>query len=285
MTPSIDELRRWVGRSESAIDWVTPRLVAGWRATIGPLDAVEAAGVDPLLGLHWCLCPPATPVDEVGPDGHARRGGFLPPVPLPRRMWAGGEVTLLDRLVEGDAVERRSTIRSVEGKQGRSGALIFVAVEHLYRTVRGPALEERHDIVYRELPAPGAMAPSAELAGEPEPGERVAAVEAGAVLLFRYSALTFNSHRIHYDHPYATLIEGYDGLVVHGPLQATLMLRAGAAALGRPARRFSYRGLAPLTAGDAFAVRARAEDGGAATRVVTADGRVTMTGAARADEG
>jgi 3-methylfumaryl-CoA hydratase len=168
-------------------------------------------------------------------------------------MWAGGMIETLDMLKVGDRVRRVSTIRDVTMKQGRSGELWFVAVGHEYLTTRGPAIRERHDIVYREAARQG------EVPAPPVPcGDRAAirswSVETSPVLLFRYSALTFNGHRIHYDHPYATQAEGYAGLVVHGPLQATLLLNLAADVLGRPPRRFDYRGLSAAVAGPPLAV-------------------------------
>jgi 3-methylfumaryl-CoA hydratase len=281
MTIDLPHLQSWVGRTESVEDVVTPRLVAGFDATLGPNLAPVGAGEAP-LALHWCLAPPAVPMAELGPDGHPARGGFLPPVPLPRRMWAGGEIETHAPLRVGDVVMRRSRIESVEAKQGRSGALVFVAVRHDYATGRGVAVSERHDIVYRDV---GPAAPEAK-----DPGgatERRTAdldwrVEADPVLLFRYSALTFNGHRIHYDHPYVTGVEGYPGLVVHGPIQASLMFNLAAVLGGRAPARFSYRGLSPLIAGGVFSVRgARAADGSIACWVEAADGRITMEGRCR----
>jgi len=164
------------------------------------------------------------PQSDVGPDGHAKRGGFLPPVPLPRRMWAGSQMEFRRPLRIGDDIARTSRIVDVTEKSGSSGALVFVKVRHDV-SVHGdpaPALTEYHDIVYREAPKPGA-APAA-----PRPAPSSAAwqrtIVPDDVLLFRYSALTFNGHRIHYDRRYVTEVEGYPGLIVHGPLLATLLL-------------------------------------------------------------
>jgi 3-methylfumaryl-CoA hydratase len=196
-------------------------------------------------------------------------------------MGAGGRLILHDLLRSGDDVLRYSRIANVQLKRGRTGPLCFVAVDHTYSTSRGPLVEERQDIVYREA----ASAPEA-LAGTPadedRPGDVTAVIDASPLLLFRYSALTFNGHRIHYDRTYATLIEHYPGLVVHGPLQATLALRLAAALhYDQPLRRLSYRGLAPLIDGSRFRVRARPEGtDGARLSVIAADGRETMAGQA-----
>jgi len=253
------ELRAWIGRRSEAEDIVTERLVEGFRSTLASHLPPSREGEAP-LGIHWCLAPAMTPISELGPDGHPVKGILLPPVPLPRRMWAGGEIEGSPALRIGDRVLRRSVISDVVAKEGRSGPLCFVMVEHEYSTARGPAFRERHDIVYREMPgqAPAATptSPASEL-----PAERSWRVESSPVLLFRYSALTFNGHRIHYDQPYVTGVEGYPGLVVHGPLQATLLLNL-AAAMGAPSSfRFRYRGLSALIAGPAFEVCGRATGG------------------------
>lgn len=282
MSFDIAHLRGWIGREAEAVDLVTPRLAEEFRATFAPHLADRRDGAPP-LAIHWCLSPAIVPASEIGPDGHPERGGFLPPVPLPRRMWAGGEVEIHDGLRIGDAVTRRSTIEDVSAKEGRSGALCFVAVRHEYRTARGLALSERHDIVYREAETrtlssgppsrPAAQAPR----DEPRRADLTWSVEADPVLLFRYSALTFNGHRIHYDLPYVTGEEGYSGLVVHGPLQATLLLNIAAALGGRPPKRLRYRGVSPLIADGRFTVSAaRGPEGGITCWTESAGGRTCM---------
>jgi len=175
----------------------------------------------PPLG-HWLYFLPQAPRRDIGPDGHPKRGGFLPPVALPRRMWAGGRLSFAMPLRLGDAVIRRSTIAQVDAKHGRSGPLVFVTVRHEISNAHGVALTEEHDIVYRDHPQPGVAVPTPALAAADE--EFSCAVVPDPVLLFRYSALTFNGHRIHYDRTYATDVEGYPGLIVHGPLIATLLV-------------------------------------------------------------
>ena len=279
----IDHLRSWIGRTEETSDLITPRLAASYAATFDPHLAPHAAGEAP-LALHWCLAPAIAPMAALGPDGHPAKGGFLPPVPLPRRMWAGGSIETLAPLREGDLVTRHSRIRDVAAKEGRSGTLCFVTVEHELSTSRGVALRERHDIVYREASSAAAPAASAAAAAavEPSPADLTWEVEAGPVLLFRYSALTFNGHRIHYDLPYVTGEEGYAGLVVHGPVQATLMLNIVATLSGSATLKLDYRGLKPLIAGGSFRVKAKRQDDGT-IRAWTegADGHVRMEGTAR----
>jgi 3-methylfumaryl-CoA hydratase len=218
----VAELRKWIGRSESYTDQIAPTPVAAMAATLDRHDPPPKAG-DPLPPLwHWLFFLPIHRTSELGPDGHAVRGGFLPPVSLPRRMFAGGRYRFERPLGIGDAVTRQSRIMDVWSKDGRSGPLVFVLVRHDISSARGLALAEEHDIVYRDAARPGAAAPAAERA--PDAPTWLREIRVDDVTLFRYSALTFNGHRIHYDRRYATEVEGYPGLVVHGPLIATLLL-------------------------------------------------------------
>jgi 3-methylfumaryl-CoA hydratase len=247
-------LQSWIGRTEIARDLTTERLIAALLATFESQMNFPSSGAQAPLTLHWCLAPTIAAMSDLGPDGHPARGGFLPPIPLPRRMWAGGELEILDRIVAGDAIERSSRIAAIDLKQGRSGALCFVGVDHVIATPRGIAVRERQNLVYRPAEAqPVATPPRA-----PAPAaERSLKLHADPVLLFRYSALTFNGHRIHYDRPYAMGEEQYPGLVVHGPLQAALLVEfAAEQAKGKPPRRFSFRGLRPLFDGADFFLKA-----------------------------
>ncbi|WP_018261116.1 FAS1-like dehydratase domain-containing protein [Methylobacterium sp. WSM2598] len=275
---ALDHLRGWIGRTRVVEDLVTPRLAAEYRATLAPHLAAVGEGEAP-LALHWCLAPETPEAGTLGPDGHAAKGGFLPPVPLPRRMWAGGEVETLAPLRLGDRVVRRETVADVAFKEGRSGGLCFVTVRHDYETPSGVAIRERQDIVYREAARPGEPAAPPPAPALPPP-DLAWAVEASPVLLFRYSAMTFNGHRFHYDHPYATRVEGYPGLVVHGPLQASLLLNLAATLLGRVPGRFRYRGVAPLIAGRTFRVEGRRAAGGFSGLTADADGRPCMEASA-----
>lgn len=241
----MEKLQSWIGRTETAEDVITPALVARFRATLG--EHLEAGPDAVPLGLHWCLAPAALPYEALGPDGHPARGGFLPPVPLRNRMWAGGMIRFLGDFTTGDLVRRESRIAEVVAKQGRSGPLVFVGVDHSYVVEGRTVLEERHDIVYRDAPKTDVPAGTSS-----DPKAAEGGIFAGdPITLFRYSALTFNGHRIHYDHPYATGEEGYAGLVVHGPLQATLLMQEAARRSASPRFAFRYRGLAPLIAGQA----------------------------------
>ena len=224
VSPPLDELKAWIGRSETLHDVAQPTPVAALAATLDHPPLALDAGL-PLPPLwHWLYFLPLARQSEIGPDGHPRRGGFLPPVPLPRRMWAGSQFEFRAPLRLGDALQRSSTIVDVSGKSGRSGELVFVKVRHELRSngAAEPALLEWHDIVYRDAQRPEDMPPPPQRAPEGAAWQREWLPD--EVLLFRYSALTFNGHRIHYDRPYATQVEGYPALVVHGPLIATLLL-------------------------------------------------------------
>lgn len=192
----IAHLRGWIGRTERAEDTLSPRLVTELRAT---LDKAASADRPEPLTAHWCLAPPAAPMSGLGPDGHPARGSFLPPVPLPRRMWAGGALEFHDPVRVGDDVARESRIADVTMKHGGTGTLVFVTVEHRYSTSRGLAISERQDIVYRRAAVPGATVSQPTAPSSPREARWRREVRADPVLLFRYSALTFNGHRIHYD--------------------------------------------------------------------------------------
>jgi 3-methylfumaryl-CoA hydratase len=253
-------LQAWQGRSETLADEITAAPVRALSATLDREDPAPAPGSRLPELWHWLYFLPHHRQSEIGPDGHAKRGGFLPPVPLPRRMWAGGRLNWEagNPLVVGDAVERTSTIASVSHKTGRSGELVFVLVRHEVHNARGLALTEEHDIVYRAAPAPG------EAPATPTPAPKDAAfgreLTPDDVLLFRYSALTFNGHRIHYDRRYVTEVEGYPGLIVHGPLIATLLvdlLRREKP--GASLARFEFRALRPVFDGTRLRLHGRPE--------------------------
>ena len=223
MTPELD-LAAWIGRSETVADTIGPTPVLALTATLDhpATPAPEGTALPPLW--HWLYFLPMHRQSEIGPDGHAKRGGFLPPVPLPRRMWAGSQFEFRAPVRVGDAVERRSTIDDVTTKEGRTGKLVFVKVRHELRCngASDPAIVEFHDIVYREAKRSTDIEPPPTKATDGAAWQRE--IVPDDVLLFRYSALTFNGHRIHYDRKYVTEVEGYPGLIVHGPLIATLLM-------------------------------------------------------------
>ncbi|MET0364822.1 MAG: MaoC family dehydratase N-terminal domain-containing protein, partial [Sphingobium sp.] len=229
------------------------------RAAFG--DGPVAHGAPLPLLHHWLYFWDVKPPEGLGLDGHPARGGFLPPVPLPRRMWAGGRLTFLKPLIVGERVTKLSTILDVKTKTGRSGTLVFVTVKHELSSGHGLAIVEEQDIVYREAAAPGSI--PAPVAGDvPEAAWR-RDVAPDPVLLFRYSALTMNGHRIHYDRPYAMDEEAYPGLVVHGPLQATLLVDLAARNLDAPITGFDFRGQSPAFDGTTLHVLGEKTEGGA----------------------
>ena len=237
--------RGWVGRSEQRSDVVHPGAIDALAATLDRDDAPAKAGDDMPPLSHWLFFLPLARQSQLGPDGHPQRGSFVPPVPLPRRMWAGGRLEFQCPLRVGDAITRTSRIASVDAKSGKSGALAFVTVRHEIACGRGIAIVEEHDIVYRDAPRPSAAAPAPPVAPTDESFAR--RIVPDPVLLFRYSALTFNGHRIHYDRSYVTEVEGYPGLIVHGPLIATLLMDL--LRRERPhavVRRFAFTAKSPL---------------------------------------
>jgi 3-methylfumaryl-CoA hydratase len=276
----LDHLRQWIGRSQQASDTVTAQLVKGLRATLFAEIGEPKPGDAAPFTVHWCLAQPVFPMSQLGPDGHPTRGGFLPPVPLPRRMWAGGELEFLDTLRVGDDATRTSRISDVTVKTGSSGQLCFVSVEHIVTSPRGAAIRERQDVVYRAMENPQSAAPERPAPPPPAAQHRETHVS-DPVLLFRYSALTFNGHRIHYDRDYVSKVEGYPGLIFHGPLQAALIVEMAARLRGgKPPKKFSYRGLQPLFEGSEFSINAN--DHGATMELWTANeaGQPTMKGTA-----
>jgi 3-methylfumaryl-CoA hydratase len=274
----LDHLRQWIGRTTEASDIVTAHLVKGLRATLFQEIGEPKAGDAAPFTAHWCLAQPVFPMSQLGPDGHPTRGGFLPPVPLPRRMWAGGELQFVDALRVGDESKRTSRISDITVKTGSTGTLCFVSVEHVVTSPRGIAIRERQDIVYRDMP--GGPAAPAEAAPPPAARHRETHM-ADPVLLFRYSALTFNGHRIHYDRDYVTKVEGYPGLIFHGPLQAAFIVELAAKLRGgQPPKKFVYRGLQPLFEGSEFSVNANDNDAGMELWTANSAGQPTTKGTA-----
>ena len=249
----------WLGRITQAEDQVTTAPIKALSATLDRDDPAPQAG-DALPPLwHWLYFLPNERQSGIGPDGHPKRGGFLPPVPLPRRMWAGGRLEFLQPLRVGESVTRTSRIVDISGKEGRSGSLVFVRVRHEIANDAGVAVTEEHDIVYRDEPRPGAPAPQPQAARTDEQFSR--RIEPDPVLLFRYSALTFNGHRIHYDRSYVTEVEGYPGLIVHGPLIATLLVDLLRRQLpGARIASFSFKALRPIFDTTPFTVCGRADE-------------------------
>jgi len=255
-----EDFSSWVGRSEQLVDNLEPTRSNALRAALGQGGALTAGDDLPLLH-HWLYFWNVLPPAGLGPDGHPAKGGFLPPVPLPRRMWAGGRLKFLAPLHLGESVTKTSTILSVTAKSGRSGDLVFVTVEHRLSGEAGLAIVEEQDLVYKGESAPGSI-PAPAPSGPGPTAQWQASVMPDPVLLFRYSALTMNGHRIHYDLPYAQGEEAYPGLVVHGPLQATLLADLALKSLGRPLARFDFRGAVPAFAGVRLDVCGEPAEGG-----------------------
>ncbi|MCB1887796.1 MAG: MaoC family dehydratase N-terminal domain-containing protein [Rhodocyclaceae bacterium] len=279
MGESIDlaHLQQWVGRQTVREDEIGAFPLRALKATLESPQVGDGEPGDPLPPLwHWLYFLPLDPQSSLGPDGHAERGGFLPPVPLPRRMWAGGRFGFMSPLRVGERVSRTSTVWSVKAKEGRSGPLVFVTVRHQFHAGDTVHLWEEHDIVYRGAPAPDEPKPAPLRPGE---GAFRRVMVPDDVLLFRYSALTFNGHRIHYDRRYATSVEGYPGLVVHGPLIATLLLDlVGREMPDRHVSAYSFRALRPTFDGAPFSLHGTLDEGGSAVRLwaCDADGCQTM---------
>ena len=276
----IEAWRKWIGSELHNSDIVTPELVARFRATFDLTAADTGETVAP-LGIHWCLAPPAMPTATLGHDGHPERGGFLPPVSLPRRMWAGGALEFRQPINIGDHVQRRSRIEEIVLKEGRTGPLCFVIVMHQLKVQGMIVVDERQDIVYHGV-RPGSPPMNGRTSSKttPEAG-RIKTIRADPALLFRYSALTFNGHRVHYDRRYCLEREGYPGLVVHGPLQATLLLHHASEVIGIAPKSFEFRSIAPLFDESTFSLSAL--DGDSLSELWTADaeGRLAMTAEAR----
>jgi 3-methylfumaryl-CoA hydratase len=281
MTVDLQHLRQWVGASETQEDRLAAFPASAMAATLDRDDPPYADGsVLPKLW-HWLYFLPIHKRSASGHDGHAALGGFLPPVPLPRRMWAGGRLRFLAPLRIGQVLRKISSVLSVDHKAGRSGDLVFVTVRHQIQDGAQLCLEEEHDIVYRAAAKPGAPQAIGPLAPPESRFSRV--VQPDPVLLFRYSALTFNGHRIHYDHPFCTGTEGYPGLVVHGPLLATLMVELlRDKAPDQALTGFEFRALAPVFDTDTFSVHASPDETGLGWRlwVQKSDGTMAMTATA-----
>ena len=275
----------WIGREERRADRIEPGAVGRWLATLdrdAPADGTVAQGY------HWCLALPDAPTAGLGEDGHPLRdaspNSFLPPVPQPRRMWASSKVEFVTSLHLGAAIERRSKVASVTAKSGTSGPLVFIDIAHETHADGALAVREVQSLVYRDPPPDGT--PPAPPAPGPEPFDPTGwdahrALEPSEQLLFRFSALTFNSHRIHYDAPYAANAEGYRGLVVHGPLTATLLLDLARRGLGDNAlKSFAFRGVSPAIAGEMLHLVLRSKDAAFELGAYASDGREVMRASA-----
>ena len=280
MADDLAHLTEWVGRRESKDDVATAWPVEALAATFDRRDPPPAGGDAIPLGWHWLYFLEAKPAAELGTDGHPKRGGFLPPVPLPRRMWAGGRLDFKRPLRVGEALRRESEILAVQPKHGKSGSLVFVTVRHTVHASNEVAVVEEHDIVYREAAKADDPAPQGKAAPEAAPWRR--SLTPDPVMLFRFSALTFNGHRIHYDLDYAKHEEHYPGLIVHGPMQTLLMLDLCRRNEARPVRTLDYRAMHPVFHNEAMTVNGNPAEDGSKVDLWTANvaGNYAMMGTA-----
>ena len=261
-----ESLLEWIGKKEVREEIIRPWPVQALTATLNGDTSVEPNVVPP--GWHWLYFLDAKPLKELGPDGHIKKGTFLPPIPLPRRMWAGGRLTFYRPLKMGDFARKEAEIVSILPKEGRAGKMIFVTVKNtIFVGAEMVAIDEQ-DLVYLEK-----SKPSEKIAGKASPTKWIwqRKMHADSVLLFRFSALTFNSHRIHYDLPYAKNEEHYKDLVVHGPLQALLLLDLCRSNAASSVCEFSYRGVSPLYCGDSFTINAENSENSGSLNLWTAD--------------
>ncbi|MCO8146607.1 MaoC family dehydratase N-terminal domain-containing protein [Rhodovulum tesquicola] len=254
--------QHWIGRTETRTGCLTVDLAGMLAGALGhaaaPVpDLAPGAPMPPLW--HWAAFPEFVPLSELGSDGHPRLGGFLPPLPYSRRMWAGGRLRFEGRFAIGEALHKRSEILAVDEKQGATGPMVFVRVGHRIEGAAGGVIEEEQDIVYLDIPETFTPPRKLPLPEAPAFDECVVVNEAR---LFRYSAATYNAHRIHYDLPYAREVEKYPSLVVHGPMQASLVMEAGLRHVGGAPRAFRFRGVHPMFADeDMRLIGTRTEDG------------------------
>jgi 3-methylfumaryl-CoA hydratase len=270
----------WIGREEEHSERINSSAVEALAATLD-LDSAPEPGEPLPAGWQWLFFNPRARRSLLGTDGHPQRGGFLPPIELPRRMWAGSRIRYLADLPVDSQATKRSKITKVENKVGKSGSLWFVTVEHEIGYDGTLCIHEEQDLVYREAPPPGASAPPPPRRHEDD-GQWSQTIEPNTTLLFRYSALTFNGHRIHYDQAYARDEEGYPDLVVHGPLTATLLQQfAVAHGSGRRLARFTFRGVTPLFVNRPFHLEGREEDSESLTLWARGpDGELAMSASA-----
>ena len=256
----IDHLRKWIGKIDNVTDYVTPIVEQRYRATLN-MDIGNPKDGEPVTsGLHWMLGWNLVKNDELGVDSHPALGEFLPPVPLPRRMWAGSEIKVLKPIRVGDKVVKQSTVADIQVKEGRTGLLCFVTAEYNFLVNDEVTINEKHNIVYRDISkSGGGSGYSKEIPDRADLSEKIFM---HPTILFRYSAIGFVGHRIHYDHPYTVNEENYPGLIVHGPLQATYLLRAAEKLMGKQVKSFTHKVMAPVFANSEYMVGVDKMDNG-----------------------
>ena len=276
----IDHLRKWIGKIDNVTDYVTPIVEQRYRATLN-MDIGNPKDGEPVTsGLHWMLGWNLVKNDELGIDSHPALGEFLPPVPLPRRMWAGSEIKVLKPIRVGDKVVKQSTVADIQVKEGRTGLLCFVTAEYNFLVNDKVTINEKHNIVYRDISkSGGGSGYSKEI---PERADLSEKIFMHPTILFRYSAIGFVGHRIHYDHPYTVNEENYPGLIVHGPLQATYLLRAAEKLMGKQVKSFTHKVMAPVFANSEYMVGVdKMDDGSVSCWGATKEFGVTMRAEAK----
>ena len=276
----IDHLRKWIGKIDNVTDYVTPIVEQRYRATLN-MDIGNPKDGEPVTsGLHWMLGWNLVKNDELGVDSHPALGEFLPPVPLPRRMWAGSEIKVLKPIRVGDKVVKQSTVADIQVKEGRTGLLCFVTAEYNFLVNNEVTINEKHNIVYRDISkSGGGSGYSKEI---PERADLSEKIFMHPTILFRYSAIGFVGHRIHYDHPYTVNEENYPGLIVHGPLQATYLLRAAEKLMGKQVKSFTHKVMAPVFANSEYMVGVdKMDDGSVSCWGATKEFGVTMRAEAK----
>ena len=276
----IDHLRKWIGKIDNVTDYVTPIVEQRYRATLN-MDIGNPKDGDPVTsGLHWMLGWNLVKNDELGVDSHPALGEFLPPVPLPRRMWAGSEIKVLKPIRVGDKVIKQSTVADIQVKEGRTGLLCFVTAEYNFLVNDEVTINEKHNIVYRDISKSGGG--SGYSKDIPEKADLSEKIFMHPTILFRYSAIGFVGHRIHYDHPYTVNEENYLGLIVHGPLQATYLLRAAEKLMGKQVKSFTHKVMAPVFANSEYMVGVdKMDDGSVSCWGATKEFGVTMRAEAK----
>ena len=276
----IDHLRKWIGKIDNVTDYVTPIVEQRYRATLN-MDIGNPKDGEPVTsGLHWMLGWNLVKNDELGVDSHPALGEFLPPVPLPRRMWAGSEIKVLKPIRVGDKVVKQSTVADIQVKEGRTGLLCFVTAEYNFLVNDEVTINEKHNIVYRDISkSGGGSGYSKEIPDRADLSEKIFM---HPTILFRYSAIGFVGHRIHYDHPYTVNEENYPGLIVHGPLQATYLLRAAEKLMGKQVKSFTHKVMAPVFANSEYMVGVdKMDDGSVSCWGATKEFGVTMRAEAK----
>ena len=276
----IDHLRKWIGKIDNVTDYVTPIVEQRYRATLNMDIGNPKVGEPVTSGLHWMLGWNLVKNDELGVDSHPALGEFLPPVPLPRRMWAGSEIKALKPIRVGDKVVKQSTVADIQVKEGRTGLLCFVTAEYNFLVNDEVTINEKHNIVYRDISkSGGGSGYSKEI---PERADLSEKIFMHPTILFRYSAIGFVGHRIHYDHPYTVNEENYPGLIVHGPLQATYLLRAAEKVMEKQVKSFTHKVMAPVFANSEYMVGVdKMDDGSVSCWGATKEFGVTMRAEAK----